>query len=304
MRYAMTIAYLFLLATPSEACMNFTERIPGIGIEDVEFYRLGMVEIDRGTLHAYITEKGAVCGKRPGRACSDLVIAHLYAKQFAAGLALSTELVHALPNEYTVVITHAAALELNGKAAEAIPFMKRALDLNSGSHKGSEWIHLNLLKARVRGGVPDPWTLIGIDLRPDSAPHAPPDVDLKQLVKQVHFQVNDRHFFTPENDTLFGALMFAYADLLTLNGYRSQAKAIYEMAHGYGFTYSKSLEEASLVAADTLRSMEPVVPTEVVMSTPDANEKGVGRILWLVLALVGGGLALILLRRRAGRRSS
>ena len=245
MRHLITSA--MALASPlAFACINMIERVPGVMLEHVEFYALGRVEVDPDSLLSFIVEKRAACDLQGTRECNDLVIAYLFAKQFNAALARSTRLIAQYPKDYDVVITHAAALELNGKTAEAIPFMEQAIALNPGSHKGSEWIHLNLLRQRLNGaqGV-SPWALIGISLRPDSTLIKPDSVDLKALVKQVHYQVNDRMFFAPEHDPLFGALVFAYADLLHLNGYRNQAKREYERAAAYGYTYRPTVLMAS-----------------------------------------------------------
>jgi tetratricopeptide (TPR) repeat protein len=205
-----------------------------VGIEAVEAYSLGMVEVNSDSLFTYIEHKSRSCGEKLEKGCNDLVIAHLYAKDFPTALALSLKLIAKFPNDYNVVITHAAALELNGKPTEAIPFMERALALNPKSHSGSEWIHLNLLKQRAKGSI-DPWGLIGVDLRPGGELTKPAGSNLEQLMVQVHYQVNDRGYFTPSSDPLFGALVFAYGDLLHLNGYKSQAKRMYEMAKDHGY---------------------------------------------------------------------
>jgi hypothetical protein len=47
--------------------------------------------------------------------------------------------------------------------------------------------------------------------------------------------VNDRLYFTPDEDPLFGALLFAYADLLELNKLRSAAKEVRGMAKSRGY---------------------------------------------------------------------
>ncbi|MBL7950932.1 MAG: hypothetical protein JNM62_04375 [Flavobacteriales bacterium] len=292
------IGLILLFCSPAaNACINLIERIPGVGMEAVEFYYLGSVEIDPEGLHPYIKQKSAACGKRLGRACNDLVIAYLYDKQWQRALELSTQLVTALPNEYTVVITHAAALELNGRAADAVPYMQRALELNSGSHQGSEWIHLRLLKERVRGGTPDPWALIGVDLRPGGVLHASADVDLLKLVKQVHYQVNDRRFFTPEHDPLYGALLFVYADLLTLNNYASQAEGMYTMAAEYGFALKK---ENRSHKGPTTDSMPPAQADERSTAPAPAapGTQGSYSALGLILVLMAAVAIGVFLRRR------
>ena len=271
-------------------CINMVDRVPGVSQEHVEFYALGHVELDTDSLNAFIRFRKDQCVERLRTECNDLVIAYFFSKQFSSALELSTRLVARYPKNYSVVITHAAALELNGNIAEATSFMEQAIALNPKSHKGSEWIHVNLLKQRLEGeaGV-SPWALIGMDLRPDSALVKPDSVDLKALVKQIHYQVNDRMYFTPEHDPLFGALVFAYADLLHLNGYRNQAKREYERAATYGYTFvrKKSILMEQTAVADSVE--QPVLAIEPL--APTASE-GNGILTWTFAILIGFALVL------------
>ncbi len=291
MRHLVVLVLYWIPAFWANACINISERIPGVGIEDVQFNMLGDVIINKDSLQGFIRGKTAECGSRSDRTCNDLVIAHLFAEEFKKALELSTRLVARYPNDYSVVITHAAALELNGKPGEASPFMKHALELNPKSHKGSEWIHLRILEQRLLGdaGV-DPWKLIGVDLRPDSLPEKPEGMDMKELLRQVHYQVNDRRFFTPEHDPLYGALMFAYADLLQLNGYRNQAKWTYSQAASYGFTYA---QKATAPAQPVLKD-EPApvksLPPPVITAKTEEQASHASLYAWLLIGVVVAGI--------------
>lgn len=236
----------------AKACINMLEPVPGVTMDMVQPHELANVEVDRSALITFIRERGMSCSSTLAKGCNDLVIAHLFAKDFPSALLLSAKLVASYPNDYSVVITHAAALELNGRPGDAIPFMERALELNPKSHLGSEWIHLNLLKQRVNGII-DPWALIGMDLRPDGQLTVPADAELEGLLAKVHYQVNDRQYFTVLPDTLFGALVFAYADLLQLNAYKNPAKRMYDLAREHGYSGPR----ANTASVDTTRSRTP-----------------------------------------------
>jgi hypothetical protein len=282
-----------LVFRPVSACLNMTERIPGVAIEDVEFYRLGEVEVDTDSLASFIRTKEQACGDKLDRGCNDLVIGWLFQKNFKKALDLSTRLVAKFPDKYSVVITHAAALELNGKPSEAIPFMKHALELEPTSHKGSEWIHLNFLQQRVQGDAgTDPWKLIGVDLRPNGVLQRPAGTDMVALVKQVHYQVNDRLYFTPTDDRLFGALMSAYADLLELNGYKSQAARMRERSVSYGFIHAKDTEvgeRSSPSDQETIeQSPDPIASPVVVAEEEDLSKASL--YSWLLIGAVVLGI--------------
>lgn len=260
---------LSLLCTfQATACINLYERLPGVGIEAVEVYALGYVEIDTVALDAYIGERTERCGKLLSERCNDLVVALLYAGRRQEALRLSLDLINKFPEDYNVVITRAAAFELNGLPAEAIPLMTRALKLDPGSHKGSEWIHANILRQRAAGnGNVQPKDLIGMDLRSGPELAAPAGTDVTELLRQVHYQVNDRFHFTPEHDPLFGALLQAYADLLVLNNYRSTAEHFHEMAGKYGY------QDATGPRSDSSRTNAGIILTDTVTVTEPTREE-------------------------------
>lgn len=255
----------------------------------VEGYSIGGIDINGKILKEFIQRRTSACGLALNKTCNDLVIGQLYAKDFPTALALSTKLVVKYPDDYSVVITHAAALELNGKIAEAMAFMKRALELDPHSHRDSEWIHLNFLEQRLKG-TNSPSALIGVDLRPSDSLTIPNGKDLKQLLSQVNYQVNDRMFFTPKHDPLFGALLFAYADLLYLNDYRSIASDIYELAKEYGYDGPKAS------ASNTITSPAPweapantKAPAPVTLKDEGSNAALFG---WLFVCVAALGMTL------------
>lgn len=290
----LAVVILLLAGLQAFPCINMIERVPGVSQEHVEFYYIGGVEVDVDSVKAFIHFNAERCARGRSRDCNGVVIAHLFLKQFEAALLISTEMVSRSPKDYTTVITHAAALELNGKVAEAIPFMEQAIALNPKSHKGSEWIHLNILRQRLKGGTEiSPWALIGTDLRPDGTLTQPDTLDVKALVKQVHYQVNDRMFFTPKHDPLFGALVFAYADLLHLNGYRNQAKREYERAAEYGFNHAWTKPASPVAAVEPntaleLPSISAAPPPKPAKERDLAAEWAAGLFIGLVVLLVIG----------------
>ncbi|HEX2616286.1 MAG TPA: hypothetical protein VHL57_02025, partial [Flavobacteriales bacterium] len=291
MRFLFVLFSPFLVL-PTSACINGYARVPGVIVVEEEDHALGGIEINSEELAAYIKERTHACAKKLGHSCNDLVIAHLYAKHWKEAVELSTKLVALYPNEYNVVITHAAALELNGRTAEAIPVMEWALELNPTSHKRSEWIHLNLLKQRLLGesGV-DPSALIGVELHRGDSLVAPDTLDLNALLAQLHYQITDRHYFTPEHDPLFGALLFAYADVLRLTNYRSTSARFYTMAKEYGFDREARLAQfhASKTTGDSIDAQTArAVAKEQAEAAPVAKRRS-----WPLFG--GAAMAVILL---------
>lgn len=238
MRVQSLTAVVCLSASSVFGCINGYQPIPGVFVEDSKVGSLGYTRIDRDELTAFILNSSTRCAGQLDKSCNDLVIALIYNGGYSSGLDLSTRLAKIFPDEYNVVITHAAALELNGMYEESLSFMKRAIKLNPRSHLGSEWIHVNILEHLIsdRFVTPDPAEIIGVDLRPGSVLTNPNHQGLDSVLEQLHYQINDRLFFAQERmDPLFGAMLYAYADLLFLKGEKLQAAQFYEFAEEYKF---------------------------------------------------------------------
>lgn len=232
-------------------CLNGYDAVPGVFVEEAAVYHIGEVIIDRKLLHTYLKNSATTCATQANERCNDRVIALLYAQQFDEALALSTTLAARYPQEYNVRITHAVALELKGNFSEALLHMDAALAMNPEAHKGSEWIHRNILLQRIAGHAHvAPKDLIGVDLWAGEQLHLPEGVDGAALLAQVHYQVSDRMHFTPEHDPLFGALVWAYAELLHANKYRKIAKEHHALALRYGYDPEAGNTSTPLAATD------------------------------------------------------
>ncbi len=64
-------------------------------------------------------------------------------------LEILENLVQKYPNEYNVVVNLGTAYELNGNPELALKYISKAIKLNPLSHNESEWIHEEILKARI-----------------------------------------------------------------------------------------------------------------------------------------------------------
>ncbi|HRH38942.1 MAG TPA: hypothetical protein PK760_11380, partial [Flavobacteriales bacterium] len=110
---SLSFAVFLLASFGSSACMNMMQRVPGVEYEHVEFYWIGRTTVDEDSVRAFIRQAEEKKLK-DGREWNDVAIAHLYLKEYDAGLKITTKLVAKHPKDYSIVITHAAALELNG----------------------------------------------------------------------------------------------------------------------------------------------------------------------------------------------
>lgn len=267
MKKNLTFFLFALLSLNIFACFNEISKIPGIqnGItypDNLNGWELWKPDIDKAALRSYIARSEKTCGDDV--TCSDLVIAYCYNHQFDKALQLSARLVKKYPSRYEVVMTHAAALELNGRFREALAFIRTGMRIDPHSHKDSEWIHVKILEACIAGGAPN--TIIGFDFGNGNEPDTPKGIaNVRQLVDQIHFQLTERYYFIPQDDPQFGALLHDYANLLYLANFKTVSREYYDLAIAYGFDKTVRPTTASL----------PPLPEKKIETPPHLREKPV-----------------------------
>ena len=284
MKKHLLLFLLLILSIPAFSCMNELEVISGITRTKINAWELKKPAVNRIRLQSYIIDAQKNCGEKG--TCSDLVIAYLYLGDFKSALALSTRLVAKFSRKYEVVMTHAAALELNGEFAEALKFLRKGIKINPSSHNNSEWIHVKILEDRISGKGT---TILDLDFGKGPHPEVPANTDLRKTMEQLQFQLMERYYFIPKNDPQFGALLHDYADLLYLNNFKTISNDFYRMAARYGH----------VPVAKRELYQKPETASAVVTSGPPTKVKqdkqGSGLAI-IVLFTVTGLTALLLLR--------
>ncbi len=151
-------------------------------------------------------------------------------------LELLKKLYAAHPGEYNVVVNLGTAYEVNGALDSALKYISLAVRMNPGSHEGSEWIHVNILK-ELTSNKPHFENIIGLKNRDflewmqDTEYKFPqPSEDLK---KQIAYQLHERIPFSTKKDTLVGQLIVDFADILTKTKYYKEAAPFYQFASNY-----------------------------------------------------------------------
>jgi tetratricopeptide (TPR) repeat protein len=139
------------------------------------------------------------------------------------------------PREYNITGNLGTAYELSGNIEKAIELMEKAIELNPHSHYGSEWIHLKILKEKAR---PSPQYKNVMQLENDNFARwlvagSPSKDKLKELKKQLFFQLKERISFVPAPDPAVGQLLADLADIEQKVGDKDVAKQYYDKALEY-----------------------------------------------------------------------
>jgi tetratricopeptide (TPR) repeat protein len=159
-------------------------------------------------------------------------------KQYDRAIALYQKMESMSPNRYSTASNIGTAYELNGENEKALMWIKKAVRIDSNSHKNSEWIHVRILEAKIQG--PEKFTtrfLLNTDFGDKPIPMSTLTRDnLFKLSAALYYQLNERISFIAPKEKLVAQLLFDLGNIAFLLGNYEDAIGDYEKAKEYGFT--------------------------------------------------------------------
>ena len=141
----------------------------------------------------------------------------------AIRLYLDIERVH--PNRYSTASNIGTAYELIGQNKEALKWIKKAIQIDPKSHEGSEWLHVKILEAKLKGDS----AINGSFLINTSFGEAPVPITglskdwLNILRYHLFYQLNERISFVKPKDKIVATLLFEFANILLIQQDRENA---------------------------------------------------------------------------------
>lgn len=175
---------------------------------------------------------------------SDKGLLLMYLGQYEQAEKIYLNIEKIAPNRYSTASNLGTTYELMGKNQDALKWITKGVALNPNSHKDSEWIHVNILKAKVKGeAFHTAKEILGVDFGNEKLPTTQLSRrDLSKLHDQLLYQLNERvHFVKPENKVV-AELTYALANTAFLLEKYSGASYNYEIAKEYGYN-GKWLDE-------------------------------------------------------------
>lgn len=114
----------------------------------------------------------------------------------------------AFPGQYATAANLGTAYELVGKPADALTWITRGIERNPTSHKGTEWLHVAILKAKLKLNANPAWltqhsVLDEADARPAS-----------EVLLAIEYQLNERLVFVQPEDAVVCDLFYQAAQRL------------------------------------------------------------------------------------------
>ncbi|PIF46385.1 tetratricopeptide repeat protein [Chryseobacterium sp. 52] len=158
-------------------------------------------------------------------------------KKYKEAIELYKRIESIAPGRYSTASNMGTAYELEGNNKEALKWIQKSIDINSESHFGSEWIHANILKAKIKGDqLYTSESFIQTDFGNKRIPETNlTKEELYKLRKSLYYQLNERISFVSPEDKIVAQLFFDLGNVAALMKFKDEASRDYDMAETYGF---------------------------------------------------------------------
>lgn len=169
---------------------------------------------------------------------SDKGLLLILLKRYDEAIRLYLEIEKIKPNKYSTASNIGTAYELIGQNENALKWIQKAVEINPKSHKHSEWIHVKILEAKIKGEQFYNTTFLlntdfGTELMPKSNLNR---AELRKLLDALFYQLNERVSFVKPKEKIVAQLLFDLGNVAFLLGNFYEAVADYEQAKKYGFS--------------------------------------------------------------------
>ncbi len=233
----------------------------------------------------YLSDKGLI-----------LIIQGKY--QEAIDLYKDIEKLH--PNRYSTASNLGTAYELTGNNSEALQWIERAVEINPVSHSRSEWIHINILKAKIKGEQYITSTfLIGQDFGNEKYPVSNLEkAELFKLREMVYYQLNERVSFVKPKDKIVAQLLFDLGNISYLFREKGEASETYKLAQEYGFDKPILKERMALYSSLVVDHLEKKVIKEIKHQTKPTRRSHLIGLFVSIFALFFSGLVVFIFRKK------
>lgn len=141
------------------------------------------------------------------------------------------------PNRYSTASNIGTAYELLGQNENALKWIKKSVELDPKSHNNSEWIHVKILEAKIKGEqFYTAKFLLNTEFGIDSLPISQmKKQQLQELSDALYYQLNERISFVKPKEKIVAQLLFDLGNIAFLLGNYYDASADYEQAKLYGY---------------------------------------------------------------------
>jgi tetratricopeptide (TPR) repeat protein len=168
---------------------------------------------------------------------SDKGLLLILLKKYDEAIKLYLEIEKIKPNRYSTASNIGTAYELIGQNENALKWIKKSVELDPESHNNSEWIHVKILEAKIKGEQFYTTNfLLNTDFGSDILPNSQmTKQQLQDLSNALYYQLNERVSFVKPKEKIVAQLLFDIGNIAFLLGNYYDASADYEQAKLYGY---------------------------------------------------------------------
>lgn len=152
-------------------------------------------------------------------------------------LKIFEELILKYPGEYTINANLGTAYELNGNNKLALKYIQQSVKITPLSHKGSEWIHVEILKAKIKDETQPDYILKNSIIKMNADIHrkySTVEIEHYNKVKEeLEWQLKERIAFVEAPDLVVANLLFDLANLIVITEYLETSLPVYDKAIEY-----------------------------------------------------------------------
>ncbi len=229
---------------------------------------------------------------------SDYGVVLVYLGRYAEAKDIFQEIEKTAPGRYATAANLGTVYELLGDNIQALHWIKKAVKIDPTSHDNSEWLHVKILEANIKGDsyVTSDFlieTNFGNDVKPASSLDS---LALLKLQEALFYQLNERVSFIKPKDKIVALLLFELGNVYALTADITMSVRLYDMAKEYGYssevfekryTLFKSMHKNLshvLPESDESITYQPPILTE---ADTENNYMTLGISLFCILAIVG-----------------
>jgi tetratricopeptide (TPR) repeat protein len=175
---------------------------------------------------------------------NDYAVALIYLGRAKEAVSLLRTLEKEEPGDYGIAANLGTALELSGNNEEALEWINEGMRRNSDSHEGTEWLHSQILRAKIRFQTDphyfDQHSVLNVDF--EKLEHSSDLINVAgtpmapdRLRKALIYQLKERLQFVKTNDLPVASLLWDLAGLEAGTHTLESAIQLLTMAQDFGY---------------------------------------------------------------------
>jgi len=172
---------------------------------------------------------------------SDRGACEMYRGNYAVAVKLLERAEAMSKDEYIVAANLGTAYELNGDLTSALKWIATGIERNPSAHNRSEWLHVEILKARLALQSQPDW-LRSHQVLGNRSPRSStqPDIDHRNAIEEdrvknaLRYQLTERLQFVDPPDAVVADLLLDYGILLAKDATLGEGKYLFSLAKRFG----------------------------------------------------------------------